>query len=421
MTSQAAPVTPGERIATLDAIRGFALLGIFIMNMPLFNSSFFAGADGTRPWPQWWDRSAEIVRDVVFSGKFNSMFSMLFAIGFTIQLERLFQREPERAVGVYARRIFWLLVFGILHACIFWTGDILHMYALLGFLLLVLRKLPDRIIVLLIAACLSYPAIIGVIRLMIMSPQDVEELAGVMRQWQAADNAVYGHGTFLEIVRHNAQAMVLYYTHPQMRWNLLGGYMQIVTTMLLGLLLGRHRFFQNITTHLPLVRRVQWWALGGGLACGIVFGTWDATVLDPMKPTVWRIIAGMSYVLCRVGIMIFYVTVIIRAMQSDTWRRRLAPLTLAGRMPLTNYLMQTLIGTFLFYHWGLGLWGTVGPALDLVLAVAIFFIVQVPLTQLWLANFQIGPLEYLWRVLTYGRSALRGSTDPRRKLLPGEH
>jgi uncharacterized protein len=222
-------------------------------------------------------------------------------------------------------------------------------------------------------------------------------------------------------VRHNAQAMVLYYTHPQMRWNLLGGYMQILTTMLLGLLLGRHRFFQNITAHLPLVRRVQWWALGGGLACGIVFGTWEATVVDPMQPTAWRIIAGMSYVLCRIGIMIFYVTVIIRAMQSDTWRRRLAPITLAGRMPLTNYLMQTLIGTFLFYHWGLGLWGTVGPALDLVLAVAIFFIVQVPFTQLWLAYFQTGPMEYLWRVLTYGRSALRGSTAPQRKLLPGEN
>lgn len=421
MTSQAAPVTPGERIATLDAIRGFALLGIFIMNMPLFNTSFFAGADGTRLWPQWWDRSVELVRDVVFSGKFNSMFSMLFAIGFTIQLERLSQREPQRAVGIYVRRIFWLLVFGILHACIFWTGDILHMYALLGFLLLALRKLPDRIIVLLIAACLSYPAIVGVVRLMITSPQDIEQLTDVMRQWQATDNAVYGHGTFLDVVSHNTQAMIFYYTHPQMRWNLLGGYLQILTTMLLGLLLGRHRFFQNIAAHLPLVRRAQWWALGGGLACGVVFGIWDATVVDPMQPSVWRMVAGTCYVLCRVGIMIFYVCVIIRGMHSETWRRRLSSVTLAGRMPLTNYLMQTLIGAFLFYHWGLSLWGTVGPALDLVLAVAIFFIVQVPLTRLWLAHFRIGPMEYLWRVLTYGRGALRGMTVAQRKSLPGEN
>lgn len=421
MTSQAAPVTPGERIATLDAIRGFALLGIFIMNMPLFNTSFFAGADGTRLWPQWWNRSAEIIRDVIFSGKFNSMFSMLFAIGFTMQLERLLQREPDRAVGIYARRIFWLLVFGILHACIFWTGDVLHMYALLGFVLLALRKVPDRYIVLLIAACLSYPAIAGIIRLMVIEPQDIERLSSAMQQWQAADNAVYGHGTFLETVRRNTQAMIVHYTYPQMRWSVFGGYIQILTTMLLGLLLGRHHFFQNIASHLPLVRRVQWWALGGGLACGVVYGTWEATVVDPMQPSPWRIVASMCYALCRIGIMIFYVCAIIRGMQSETWRRRFSPITLAGRMPLTNYLMQTLIGTFLFYHWGLGLWGTVSPALGMVLAVAIFFIVQVPLTQLWLTNFQIGPMEYLWRLLTYGRSALRSQSAAQRKLLPGEN
>lgn len=416
MTSQAAPVAPGERIATLDAIRGFALLGIFIMNMPLFNSSFFAGADGIQPWPQWWNRSAEIVRDVVFSGKFNSMFSMLFAIGFTLQLERLLQSEPRRAVGIYARRIFWLFVFGIVHACVFWTGDILHMYALLGLLLPALRKLPDRIILLLIAACLAYPVVAGVIRLMVTTPADVAAISSVMQQWQAADNAVYGGGSFLDIARHNTQTMIFHYTHPQMRWSLIGGYMQILTTLLLGLLLGRHRFFQNIEAHLPLVRRVQWWALGGGILCGIVFGIYEATAANPLAPSVWRIVAGTCYVLCRVGIMIFYVCLIVRAMQDATWRRRLAPITLAGRMPLTNYLMQTLIGTFLFFSWGLGLWGTAGPALDLVLAVGIFFALQVPLTQLWLSRFQIGPMEYLWRVLTYGRSALRSLGTPRRKL-----
>src|ERR1044071_7233067 len=107
MSASATPIAPGERIDTLDAIRGFALLGIFIMNMP-----FFDGADGTHAFPQWWDRGAETFRDVVFSGKFNSMFSMLFAIGFTIQLERLQARAPDRATAIYLRRLFWLFVFG---------------------------------------------------------------------------------------------------------------------------------------------------------------------------------------------------------------------------------------------------------------------------------------------------------------------
>lgn len=410
MDSQAVPVAPDERIAVLDAIRGFALLGIFIMNMPLFNTSFFSGAGGAHLWPQWWDRSAEVVRDVVFSGKFNSMFSMLFAVGFTIQLNRLLEREPQRAVAIYARRIFWLLVFGILHACLFWTGDILHMYALLGFLLLVLRKLSDRALVALIAACLLYPAIAGVIRLETTTPQDIEAFSMLSAQWQAADNAVYGHGTFLQAAWHNTQAMIFYYTNAQMRWDVAGGYLQILTTVLLGLLLGRRQFFQNTTVHLPLVRNAQWWALGIGIACGIVFGTWEVTVEEPLQPTVWKIVASMCYVLCRVAIMIFYVCVIIRAMHDERWRRRLAPITLTGRMPLTNYLLQTLIGTALFYHWGFGLWGKVGPALDLVLAVVIFFVIQVPLTRWWLSHFQLGPLEYAWRVLTYGRPALRSTT-----------
>jgi uncharacterized protein len=101
MPSQATPVSARERILTLDVIRGFALLGIFIMNMPYFNTSFFAGADGTHLWPAWWDRTAETARDVLFSGKFNSMFSMLFAIGFTIQLGRLEQRDPSNAKAIY--------------------------------------------------------------------------------------------------------------------------------------------------------------------------------------------------------------------------------------------------------------------------------------------------------------------------------
>ena len=128
-----------------------------------------------------------------------------------------------------------------------------------------------------------------------------------------------------------------------------------------------------------------------------------------MQPTVWRILAATGYVLCRVAIMIFYVATIIRAVCNERWRKRIAPITLAGRMPLTNYLLQTLIGVTLFYHWGFGLWGKVGPALDLVLAVAIFFIIQVPLTRWWLSRFQIGPMEYLWRVLTYGRGAVRAT------------
>ena len=91
MDSRVDPLPVNERILTLDIVRGFALLGILIMNMPGFTNSFFIEADGSHLWTQWWDQGAELVRDMLFSGKFNSMFSLLFGIGFTIQLGRLQQ------------------------------------------------------------------------------------------------------------------------------------------------------------------------------------------------------------------------------------------------------------------------------------------------------------------------------------------
>lgn len=411
MTSQAAaPIPADERIEVLDTIRGVALLGIFIMNMPAFNTSLFLGFDAAM-WPHWWDRGTETVRDVIFSGKFNSMFSMLFAIGFTIQLGRLQARAPQRATRIYLRRLFWLFVFGAVHACVFWAGDVLHMYALLGLLLLALQRVPDRAIVGLIVLCLLYPSILGMIRIATAKPEDIQLIIAVTQQAISADNAAFGRGNFLDTARRSTEAMITFYRYP-MRLGMFAGYVQFFTTVLLGLLLGRHRFFQNVAAHLPLVRRMQWWALGIGLVCSSGFVVWRSASVNPMEPTLWRILAMTGYVLGRISIMVFYVATIIRGVCNERWRPRLAPLTLAGRMPLTNYLLQTLIGITLFYHWGFGLWGKVGPWLDLVLAVAIFFLIQVPLTRWWLSRFQRGPMEHLWRVLTYGRGALRATAAP---------
>jgi uncharacterized protein len=105
----------------------------------------------------------------------------------------------------------------------------------------------------------------------------------------------------------------------------------------------------------------------------------------------------------RPSLMIFYVLTIVRLAHLPSWQVRFAPIAAAGKMPLTNYLMQSLICTTLTYGWGFGLWNTVGPAAQLLLAFAIFFVIQVPLSVLWLRRFEYGPLEYLWRVATYGR------------------
>jgi uncharacterized protein len=413
MPSEAAPVSASERILTLDMIRGFALLGIFIMNMPGFNASFFAGADGTRLWPEWWNVSADTARHVLFSGKFNSMFSMLFAIGFTIQLERLEERDPQHAKSIYLRRIFWLFIFGAIHSLVFWTGDVLHMYALFGLVLLALRRATDKLLWTLFAACLLYPIAAGIFRLVTTTAADVEQAVATLKLWEASNNAAYGGGSFLAAAREHVREMIFLYTDPEERISTVGFYVQIFSTMLIGLMLGRHHVFQDIARHLPRVKRLQWWALALGIAAGAVFGFWEATATDPLRPTPFRMVAILCYYVSRLLIMAFYVATIIRAVNNTVWRQRLMPIAMAGRMPLTNYLLQTLIATFIFYGWGLGYWGKVGPALDIALALAIFFVIQVSLSCAWLARYSMGPMEYLWRLLTYGRASLKRSVAGR--------
>jgi len=401
--STATPVQASERIYTLDVIRGFALLGIFIMNMPWFNTSFFAGFDGTEPWPQWWNKWTETATDVLFSGKFNSMFSLLFAVGFTIQLERLEARDPQHAKTIYLRRIFWLFVFGAVHMCVFWDGDVLHIYALLGLVLLALRRAPRKLLWTLFTLCFLFPLGMGIYRYLTFDPAIRAEFIALAKAWQSTNDAAYGHGSFFMAAREHTREAIYYYSNHFAWRQMLGFYLQVFATMLLGLMLGRARFFQDSGRHLALVKRVQWWALGLGLATGITQGIWFATTEDFITPTPWRLIAGTCYLLSRVLIMVFYIATIVRAVHHETWRRRLAPMAIAGRMPLTNYLLQTAIATTLFYGWGFGLWGKVGPALDLLLAILIFFAVQVPLSRWWLSKHELGPMEWLWRRLTYGR------------------
>jgi uncharacterized protein len=406
MQISATPVSRRERIFTLDAVRGIALLGIFIMNMPWFNTSFFADLGDL--WPQTWDKWTHVGTEVLFSGKFNSMFSMLFAIGFLLQLERIEARDPGHAKTVYLRRIFWLFVFGAIHCCVFWTGDVLHMYALFGVLLLALLRVPEKVLWTLFGLCLLTPVALGIWSFMTFSPAHREYVEAAEKLWEATNNAAYGHGSFLAAAREHFDETVFLYSDAINLKLVISFYTQIFMTMLLGLMLGRRHFFQNAAQYLPLVKRVQWWALAAGLAAGAVNGAylWTATSADQHTPTVFRLVAVVCYWLSRVLVMVFYVSTIVRMAHSTRWQSKLVPFATAGRMPLTNYLLQTMIGTTLFYGWGFGLWGKVGPAIDLLLALGIYFLVQIPLSRWWLARFELGPMEYLWRRLTYGRAGV---------------
>ena len=157
----------------------------------------------------------------------------------------------------------------------------------------------------------------------------------------------------------------------------------MTTTMLIGFLIGRNGLVQRIPELLPVIKRLQWWALGIGIVCALIFGILGEMNRAP-GPAPIKLVISVAYVLCRVSLMMFYVLTIVRLVQLLVWQRIFAPMAAAGRMPLTNYLMQTLIATTIFYGWGFGFWGRMGPAAGFLLAFAIFFVIQVPLSIWWL-------------------------------------
>jgi len=401
-TPATAALPVSERLPVLDILRGFALMGILIMNMPGFSTSFFVEADGSHLWKQPYDQLAEQVREALFSGKFNSMFSLLFGIGFTIQFARMQERDPEGATSMYLRRLVALLFFGVVHACVFWPGDVLHTYALLGIVLVLgLRRVTDRALIGLIGVALLYPAVNGLVRLAVFTKELTAERVRIAQSFEASNNAAFGGGTFLDMVRENTRMMVHFYTDWINLWGTFGWYVMLGMTMLIGVLAGRRRWVQRIPELMPQIRRLTWWALGIGLACGVAFTVIFELNREP-GPSPIKLLGSVCYNLSRVALMIFYVLVIVRLSQSAAGRRWMSPWETAGRMPLTNYLMQTAICLVLFQHWGLGLWLKVGPALGLVLSLAIFFAVQVPWSRWWLKRHARGPMEALWARWTYG-------------------
>ena len=405
--AHAQPLPRGERLPTLDILRGFALMGILIMNMPGFGTSFFAEADGSYLWPGAVDQAAEQLRDLLFSGKFNSMFSLLFGIGFTIQFQRMLDRDPVTAPAMYLRRLLVLLAIGLAHACLLWPGDVLHMYALLGILLLFgLRRVSDRGIAWLIGACLLYPVVASLVRVAVVSAEFTARRVKEAQALEASNNLAYGQGSFADTVLENLRVMAHDYLDLWSLWGLFDWYVTLGLTMLIGVLAGRPRWVQRVPELMPQLRRLTWWSLAIGIACGAAF-----TVIFELNrapgPSLIKTLGGLCYSLSRLALMIFYVAVIVRLAQTAAGRRWLAPFEAAGRMPLTNYLMQTVVCITIFHGWGLGLWLKVGPAAGLALSLAIFFVVQVPWSLWWLKHHERGPVEALWARLTYGAGAAR--------------
>jgi len=403
-----APLPATDRIVALDVLRGFALLGIFIMNMPGFSHSMFAppAAPATML-----DAVVAELRDALFAGKFNLLFGLAFGIGFAIQMQRLRGAEAERAarlgtsprparpVQVYLRRLAFLLVVGLVHAMLLWSGDVLLVYAVLGFALLAAQRLSDRFLCTLIGVCLVLPALGEALRPALFPDGYNAVAAFEYQQLEASNDLAFGQGSWRDAMRETARVFNWGWRSRVGLFVYASFFVQMATGILVGFVLGRRGWPAQAIAGAAAERRAPWTALAIAIGCAVV-GTIGALALAGAAGV---FIAMLARTIGRAALSACYALAIVRIVRDHPvlpgWLR---PLRDAGRMPLSNYLLQTLLASYVFYGWGLGRWNTAGPAAETALAIALFVGVQLPLSTLWLRRFRAGPLEALWRRFTYG-------------------
>lgn len=395
------PVRPEERLVIIDVLRGFALLGIAIMNMAYFNSPMSADSLEPRLFPAAYDRAAEVFMTVFFAGKANSIFSLLFGVGLTIQMQRA-EAKGQDVARMHWRRLGILFLIGAVHAIFIWDGDVLHNYAVMGIVLWALRRSSNRTLFSVIALSLAIPLGYLVYSTLANIPQSpsVAELAQLARD----DMRIFQQGTYWEQVGARVWHLKLSYVDMGMRglgqplW-----YFMLTTTMVMGLYAGREKILSNIEANRERIRRITGWCLAIGLASALVAGILTLFHKPDDSLTPVSFLMAFLYTVNRPMLCIAYVGVLALLLLRPGSQRVLSWLGPAGRMPLTNYLMQSILATTLFNSYGFALFGRVGPLLGLGISIALF-VLQVLYSHAWMRRFQYGPLEWFWRYAAYGQA-----------------
>jgi uncharacterized protein len=223
-------------------------------------------------------------------------------------------------------------------------------------------------------------------------------LAEQQRTYQALSaqaDQVYASGSFTEITRQRVQDMnFMFFTWPFTA-------LSVLAMMLMGLYAGARRIFDDIPHHLPFIRKLWLWGLIVGVIGNLVYVT-AGQAANRGDPSPQLILALIGQTFGAPALSMFYMTSLVLLAQTASWQHRLQPLDSVGRMAISNYLLQTLICTTLFYGYGFGLYGRVGAAAGVLLTIVIYAL-QIPLSVWWLRHFRFGPVEWLWRSLTYGQ------------------
>lgn len=370
----ALPLDPSSRVGSIDALRGIALFGVLAINLETeFRISIFQqflphASD------QGLSRLIDSALDIFVDMKAFALFSLLFGVGLAIQFDRLGHSERRTLL---VRRLLVLLVFGLIHLFLIWNGDILTEYALAGLVVLPFLFGPTWLMAI---GCATFLALF-LLQPLLPAPFPLPGHAWLAEHVREA-NQIYANGTFTEILQFRIREVATFLPlHSYVFSRTLG-------LFLLGALSWRMELFEGA----PRMMRWLWPAaallIGGGLIL---------TVALPAQHS----LGPAGTVLLALG----YAGLVIAIEATKAGRRWLRWAEPLGRMAFTNYIIQSIILSFVFYGYGIGLFGTLDSVTGLAIVLAVY-VAQVMSSRLWLDRFRYGPIEWLWRALMYGRAPL---------------
>lgn len=393
-----APTEASERITLLDALRGFALLGIVLYNVEALSGFAFLTPDMRQALPlSRFDPALEFFRYAFLEAKFYSLFSLLFGVGFAVFRNRAERRDADFP-ALFRRRLWVLFAIGLAHSVLVWFGDILHVYALGGFVLLALRDRSERVLLRTAIALLVAPLALYLVFYLVRMPDPFaaaassgsgDVLGGIRR--------ALAQGSYPEVVQTNLLLTAFGWFRRLFNHALL----RFVGMFVLGYWAGRAALFENVAANRA---RLRGWLAAGifiGLPANLVYG-WFGDVGFAL-PVTW--LGALKVGVGTIGIPLLclgYVAALALAYETPLGRRILARFAPVGRMALTNYLLQSVLCVTIFCGFGFGRFGRVSYAVALLIALGVYLL-QLIASPLWLARWKQGPMEALWRRFTYGR------------------
>ncbi|MFE5322798.1 DUF418 domain-containing protein [Paenibacillus sp. NPDC056579] len=363
----------GERIVALDVIRGFAVMGIFFVNVP----EMIGSGGSFIPVHSGFDAVIRLLYDMLFQTKFYTIFSFLFGLGFYLFMQSAEQKglRPKR---LFTRRLLLLLLFGIAHAVLLWFGDVLYTYAIIGFLLMPFYKRTPKTVLI---WALSLLALFTVLIVLVSVSVYQSSLSGEISKPLFTQLPDMGDRLRYLLGAGIANALLLSF--------------EVLGLFLLGVYAGKKGWFDRDRWNPAAVRRVQWIALAVSAALFIpmlrYFGAYDAYYPEAMYHFTY--LSGKT-------MAVFYVCTLLRLLHRYG-ESRFQGLASVGRMALTHYLTQTIVTMIVLqfvrsYAGQIPLWA--GTMYCIVIYAA-----QIAVSKVWFRHYRMGPAEWLWRAGTYGR------------------